>query len=110
MKKAIFFIILLSFFVIPVSAISTDMKESYSLGETMIIEIFGDILEPIFPENVEFRRGHVKVPFDYDIKKLGDRYFLWAVTPESENNYTLVLKDVTTTFNTKPMNIRQCSQ
>jgi len=96
-------ILLLSFFILIglvsiSSAISTDIKETYLPGETAIIEISGNILEPIPFDNVEFRRGHVLVPFDYDIKKLDDKYYLWAVMPNTENNYTLIIKDITSTF------------
>jgi len=80
-----------------VSAISSDMKDIYSQKETILIEIKGNILEPIPTENVIFRRGHVGIPLEYDIKKLGESYYLWAIAPESENNYTLVIKNISTT-------------
>ena len=83
------------------SGISSDIKEVYDPEETMIIEISGNILEPIFREDVEFKRGHVGIPLDYDIKKLEDKYYLWAIVPRNEGNYTLVVNDISTTIEGK---------
>ncbi len=99
MKK----IILMMVFILAIlpfsSAISSDIKENYSPGETLIAAISGNVLEYIAQSNVEFLRGHVKVPLDYDFKKLGDKYYLWAALPVNENNYTLRIKDISTTVN-----------
>lgn len=98
MKRLILFFILLS---IPLaSAISTDLKESYQQGETLILEISGNILEPLSLENIQFKRGHVVVGnFNYDLKKVGEKYHLYAQIPFMENNYTLFIKDISTTVN-----------
>ena len=82
-------------------AISSDIRDNYERGETIIGEITGNILDPISASQVEFRRGHVLVPFDYDLKRLGGRYFIWANAPETENNYTLIIKDISTTVSGK---------
>lgn len=79
-----------------VSAISSDLKAEYERGETIIAEINGNILEQISKEQVEFRRGHIAIPLEYDLRKLGEKYFLWAIAPNSENNYTIVIKDIVT--------------
>lgn len=79
-----------------VSAISTNLEDSYAPGETIITEILGNILEPITNANVELRREHILVPFDYEVKKLGDKYYLWMTSPTQQINYTLKIKDITT--------------
>ncbi len=92
------FIILLTFVFIPfVSSISSDMKETYAPKETIITEISGNILSSIIPEQVEFKRGYVGIPLEYDIKKIGDKYYLWAIAPENQNNYTLIIRNISTT-------------
>ena len=101
MKRGIILFLCALLFLNSVSAISTTLKESYEKGETIIAEISGNIIEPITASQVEFKRGHVAVPFKYDFKKLGERYFLWAITPENENNYTLIIKDIVTTLSGK---------
>lgn len=96
-----------SFYILLVSlingayAISTDMKPAYAPGETMIIKISGNILEPIMPEQIEFKRNNVRIPFEYDIKNIGGNYYLWAIMPinESQKNYTLLMKGITATVN-----------
>jgi len=98
MKKTCVFagLLLIIFSIQTALAISTNLKDSYSPGETMIVEISGNILEPITPDSIVFRRGHVYVPFDYDVKKLGDKYYLWSLAPPTENNYTLFINDIST--------------
>ncbi len=82
------------------SALSTDLKDSYQRGENIIVKISGNILEPIFPEQVEFlRAGHIRVPLEMDVKRLGDDYYIWAIAPNpsEETNYSLSIEGVVTT-------------
>ena len=98
MKKVVIAAILVFAFVLSlnaVSAISTDIADSYRPGETIITEISGSILEPILATNVELKREHILVPFDYEIKRLGERYYLWFIAPEQKTNYTLRIKEIT---------------
>jgi hypothetical protein len=97
MKIAVIFAIVLMLSMQSAFAISSTLKDSYKPGETVITEIYGNILEPITKDSIEFRRGHVLVPFEYGLEKLGEKYFLWFITPESGNNYTAIVKDITTT-------------
>jgi hypothetical protein len=97
MRKIACFFVLLVLVMQSVFAISTNLNSSYLQGETAISEISGNILEPITASDVEFKRGHVLVPFDYDLDKIGEKYYIWFITPESEMNYTLIIKNITTT-------------
>ncbi|MEK6844295.1 MAG: hypothetical protein AABX83_02610 [Nanoarchaeota archaeon] len=97
MKKIIFFCAFIFLLISTVSAISTDLKSSYEKSETIIIEITGNILEPISNSQIEFMRGHVAIPLAYESKKLSGKYYLWIIAPQQENNYTLLIKDITTT-------------
>lgn len=100
-------VVLLLILLIPGAlALSTDMKESYQPGETMISSILGEILEPINLEDVTFvRDGHVEVPFDYDLKKIENTYYIYALMPyielqENESKtYALRIEGVSTTIN-----------
>lgn len=99
MAKSIYGLICFVLFILliqPVVAISSDMKDSYLPGETIFVKISGNILEPIGAGNVEFKRGHILVPFDYDLKKLGEDYYLWALAPETAVNYSMTVKDIST--------------
>jgi len=79
-----------------VSAISADIKDSYERQETMLVKISGDIREPITFDDIELKRGHIDVPFEYDIKRIGSAYYLWGLASSDANNYTLWIKDVAT--------------
>ncbi len=76
-----------------VSAASINLKDNYEKGETIIVEIKGEITN-IAKEDIEFRRGHVAVPFNYDLKRISTKYYIWAITPNNEINYTLSIKGV----------------
>jgi len=86
-------------------AISTDMKVTYMPGETAIFTIQGNILEPIFNVDLKFLRdGHIEVPFDYDIKKINGKYYVYMVMPNNikenvSSDYTFLIKDLATTVN-----------
>jgi hypothetical protein len=81
-----------------VLAITTSIKDSYAQGETVVTRIDGNILSPIKSTNIEVKRaGHIIVPIEYELKKLGESYYLWFITPATENNYTLFINNITTT-------------
>ncbi|MDP1695733.1 MAG: hypothetical protein Q8L29_02365 [archaeon] len=97
MKKMILFSIIIGLFlIINASAISVEMKESYERQETMLVKISGDIREPITSDNIVLKRGHVLVPLEYEVKRIGNDYYLWALSPLNENNYTLWINNVVT--------------
>ncbi len=93
----------------PVLAISTDMHESYLSGETMIAKISGNILETIIKKQVKFvdySIGYSEIPLEYDIRRIGENHYLYAIMPFAENlpenqtlSYTLVIKGISTTVN-----------
>lgn len=101
------YLILMVFILVPGAfGISSDMKEVYQPGETMIAQIYGEILEPILPEDVKFLRdSHIEVPFDYDLKKINGAYYIYAIMPliqleENESKeYSMLIEDVSTTVN-----------
>jgi len=84
--------IILSF--VNVSALTSNMKDEYGSRETVIVKIEGVVLEPITDKDVRLLRGHVEVPFKYGVKQINGDNFLWFITPEKVNNYTLIIKDV----------------
>jgi hypothetical protein len=81
------------------SAITTDLKQEYLPGETIIIKISGNILQPIYPADIIFKRNHVDVAISYDIKRFGQDYYLYAQAPIKSNNYTIFINDIDTTVN-----------
>lgn len=99
--RSIYFILIL--LLIPfASSISTTMLPEYQRGETMIIEIQGNILEPIEHSDIVFKRNHVAVAINYDVKRVGDKYYIYAQMPLVSNNYTLFINDISATINGRP--------
>lgn len=96
MKKSIIFILILV--IIPLmSAVEFDMKSNFSQGETLIAKVSGNFLEPILKENVFFYRdGHVRIPLEYNIGKINEEFYIYALLADKEpyNNYSLVIKNV----------------
>jgi len=79
-----------------VSGLSVSLGESYKAKETMIFEIQGNLLEPVKVDNVEWKRGNVRVPVEFDVKRLGGKTYIWAIAP-SEGDYTFYINNVATT-------------
>ncbi len=81
------------------SAITTDLKSEYLPGETIIAKISGNILQPINPSDVIFKRKHIAIAVSYDIKRIGQDYYLYAQAPTTNNNYTIFINNIETTLN-----------
>ena len=81
-------------------AISSDMQQNYLSAQTVVTKLSGNILQPISASQVEIKRNNVRVAWDYDIKKLGNDYYLWFITQnvQNETNYTLYIHNITTTY------------
>ena len=93
-KEALIFISLSIIFLSTlVSSLSTDLKESYKQGETIIIEVKA-YSNNINKEDIEFRRNHVAVPFEYDVLNIDGMHFVWAIAPTNEQNYSLIIKNI----------------
>ena len=105
--KRIIFSLILALFLLPLAiGISVDVKPVYQPGETLIAEIKGNIIEPISSEDVRLIKEGTNNPvgFEYDIKRLGDSYFIWGTLPSNPQttNYTLIIDDISTTSNGVP--------
>jgi len=97
MRKTIYLSILTVFILLStlslVSSASISMKDSYEPQETMLIKLEGSILEPIALEQIQFKRNNVDIITEFDVKKIQDTYYIWALAPQNANNYTLIIKD-----------------
>jgi len=88
-------LLLILFLILPtVLAIETNLKSIYQPSETLIAEISGNFIDNLKPENILFYSGRVFVPMIYDLAKIQDKYYLYAILPEKERNYTLIIKNV----------------
>lgn len=94
--KTIFILLIISAFVFQfVSAVEFNVNSEYKQGETIIASISGNFLDQITKSNIEFYRGHVKIPMDYDVIKIENKFYLYAsLVGKTPNNYSIVIKDV----------------
>jgi len=93
MKKGVLFLFAI-FLLASVSALSITLPENVNQGSTIIATLQGNILNPITKSDVGFFEGHVQIPLDYDIEKIEDTYYIYALVPYSEKLYTLKINDV----------------
>ncbi len=92
--KKIFLIILLLAILPSVFAISVSIDKTYTPRETILVKFDGNFLEPIIAENIQFYSGRQLVALEYNAAKLDNSYYLYAILPNIERNYTLVVKNV----------------
>lgn len=77
------------------SAASIDMHASYDKGETIVAQIQATFTDVLTKDNIIFSRGHVDVPFDFKLQKLGDYYYLSILTiGKNADNYTIAIEGV----------------
>ncbi len=94
-RGAFFFVFIFLLSINIVNAIEFELSKSiYQPGETLQAEISGSILENIEHEDISFYSGRTKVPLVYDLAKINDRYYTYALLPYKERNYTIKVKGV----------------
>lgn len=69
-------------------------KESYSAGETLIARLDADFSNSLSSSNVFFYRGHVLINVIYDAVFSNNTFFIYAITPDTARDYTIVIKNV----------------
>jgi len=77
-----------------VSALELTASDSYSPGQTLIAEFKGNFLNSIKHNDVSFTYDRKIIALDYDILKMGDKYYLYANLPLEERNYTIKISNV----------------
>ena len=95
MKKILIMFVFIALLLFPIiSAIQIDMKDNYKQGETIVATFSGNFLQPILEENIYFFRRGVAVPFDYNLMKIGQDYFIYTPTlGKASENYSLVISE-----------------
>lgn len=95
MKRAVILLIILIIpliLAINVSAINLNMKENIKPGETLQAEIEGNFLSPLTQDDVYFYSDRLQIPLIFDIARIQDKYYIYALLPVAEKNYTLLIK------------------
>ena len=103
MRKFIFLLVIALLLVPQVNAVSSSLRDVYAPKETMIGELTGGIIAPIQREQVSVvKDGHLDVAVQYDVTKLGNKYYIWLNAPANSGNYTLVIEDIIALVNGAP--------
>jgi len=91
-KIGVFFLAIFLSLVI-VSAVESTIEQNYRPGETLIAEISGNFINPLTSENILFYSGRLFVPMVYDLIRINDKYYVYAILPNKERNYTMIISD-----------------
>jgi len=100
MKRSAVFVFLLlaisSMIILPqISAVDVSMDSSFSSGENLLAKFSGNFIDQITRDNVIFYRGHVPVPMTYDVVKIDDEFYVYALlTEKTQGNYSLSIEGV----------------
>ncbi len=95
MKKGFVIFALLLLSLSSASAVEFNINSQYKSGETIITKLSGNFLTPVTETNVKFYEGHVRVPMDYDIAKIGEEYYLYAsLLGKTGGNYSVSIEGV----------------
>ena len=94
MKKISIFV-LMFLTISTISAIEFNLDSEYPQGSSILATISGSFQETITEQDIEFFRGHVRVPIDFNLEKIGDNYYLYAsLVNKDPNNYSVVINEV----------------
>ncbi len=93
MKKLVVILIIL---LIPlISSIDFEMKSEFDQGETLLAKVSGNFLDQITTDNIFFYKDHVRTPFVYDVGKIDEDFYIYAMlTGKEQGNYSVKIKDV----------------
>ncbi len=77
------------------SAIEIEMNPEFSQGETLIAKISGNFVDALSASNILFYRDHVRIPMVFNVSKITDDYYLYALlSGKTAGNYSLQIKGV----------------
>lgn len=84
----------LVFLIASASAVEFEISSEYPQGGAIISTISGAFNEQLTKDNFAFYRNHVRVPMEYDLKKIQDQYFLFVNLKNKEpGNYSIVIEN-----------------
>ncbi len=94
MKKITIILIILLIFPL-ISSVEFEMKEEFDQGETLLAVISGNFLDQIVRDKIFFYREHVRIPVIYEVGKINDDFYIYAMlTGKEQGNYSVKIKDV----------------
>jgi len=104
MKQTLIYVTILITLLPLTSALTIDIQETYKPGQTALITIQGNFVKPLTAEQIYFYQGRIQIPLVYDLAKIKDKYYIYAILPNEEKNLTLFIKDAHYIENTQEFN------
>ncbi len=93
--KKILLLCLTFLLVSTVSSIEFNVNPTYPQGGAIITTISGSFQKSLSLEDFTFYRNHVRVPMNFDLRKIGDEYYLYVdLESKDANNYSIQIADV----------------
>ena len=78
-----------------ISAVEVSMNSNFSSGETLLAKFSGNFIDQITRDNVAFYRGHVPTSVVYDVVKINEEFYVYALlTDKIQGNYSLNIERV----------------
>ncbi len=72
-----------------------EQKQEFDSGETLISVVSGNFIDRITEDNVLFFHDHVQIPVIYEVEKINDDFYIYALLTEKQaGNYSVVIRDV----------------
>ena len=94
MKKLIIILILLLIFPL-ISSVEFETKTEFDQGETLVAVVSGNFLDQVTRDKIFFYREHVRIPVVYEVGKINDDFYIYAMlTGKEQGNYSVKIKDV----------------
>lgn len=93
MKKELLMLFMILLVLPLVSAVNFDMKSNFQPGETLLGTLEGNFLSQLTQQNFYFYSDRSQIPLLFDIAKIQDKYYFYALLPAEEGNYTLIIRD-----------------
>jgi hypothetical protein len=88
-------ILIIFLLVLPlISSVEVQVNEVYEKGETLLVKVSGNFVDPILKENVIFYEEHVRVPMNFEVLKIDEEFYIYAMLPEIEKNYSIKIEEV----------------
>ena len=89
MKRGLIFFTLVLLLFPVISAVDVELNSVYGQGETLVSRISGNFVDQPTTNNIAFYRGHVKIPMTFDLEKVGDDFYVYALLVKEEEEYSL---------------------
>ena len=79
-----------------ISAVEVSMNSAFAQGETLLAKFSGNFVDQITDDNVFFYRNHLAIPMIYDVVKINNDFYVYALLQEDQEpgNYSLSIRGV----------------